>query len=142
MSATITLPLGGIVHEPSPAADDEVRRQVWTLLSGLYPPARPVERRCEQRFAFPHLIYLTPADTGCVDVHESVVVIGKCLSEHGLGFFHQHPIAHRYVIASLEAHDGRWFAFLVDLRWCRFTHHGWYDSGGRLLQVVPSPLCG
>jgi hypothetical protein len=29
---------------------------------------------------------------------------------------------------------------LVDLKWCRFTRHGWYESGGRFLQIVPSPL--
>lgn len=140
MAATITLPCAGIGHDPAHAPDEEVRRHVWMLLSGLYPPARTLERRSEQRFAFPHLLYLTPTDDHLGAVNESVVVIGKHLSERGLGFFHQLPLPHRHMIASLEARDGRWLAFLVDIHWCRFTQHGWYDSGGRLLQVVTSPL--
>jgi len=28
----------------------------------------------------------------------------------------------------------------VDLAWCRFNRHGWYDNGGRFTAVVPSPL--
>ena len=40
------------------------------------------------------------------------------------------------MIASLETPGGDWIGFLIDISWCRFTQHGWYDSGGRLLQVV------
>jgi hypothetical protein len=57
-----------------------------------------------------------------------------------MGFYHAKPIAHRRVVASLERpHDG-WCAFLLDLRWCRFTRQRWYESGGRFLEAVNSPL--
>ena len=44
------------------------------------------------------------------------------------------------LIASLESGSGQWFGFLIDVSWCRFTRHGWYESGGRFLQCAPSPL--
>jgi hypothetical protein len=121
------------------ADDDEIRAQVWGLLSTLYPKITLVERRCETRYPFPFLIYLTPADDADAPGGESIVVVGKHVSERGLGFYHPKPLPHRRVIASLERpHDG-WYAFLLDLRWCRFTRQGWYESGGRFLEAVSPP---
>jgi hypothetical protein len=121
-------------------ATDEIRGQVWGLLSTLYPKVAVVERRRETRYPFPFLIYLTPVDDNGVSCGENIVVVGKHISERGLGFFHAKPLPHRRVIASLERpHDG-WYAFLMDLGWCRFTRQGWYESGGRFLEAVTSPL--
>jgi len=120
--------------------DDVVRRQVWGLMSSLYPKPEILERRQESRYPFPYLIHLTPvADDGITPQGESVVVVGKHLSERGLGFFHPKPLPYRRMIASLEC-NGHWVGFIIDLRWCRFTKQGWYESGGRLLQSVPSPI--
>jgi len=127
--------------EVSLPADEQVRRQVWGILAGLCPRGHNPERRSVQRFPYPHLLYLTPV-TG--ENHtpdgESIVVVGKHLSERGLGFFYQQPLPHRRMIASLEGPEQRWMGFLVDITWCRFTQHGWYDSGGRFLQAMPSPI--
>ena len=68
------------------------------------------------------------------------VVVGKDLSEHGISFYHPEVIPHRRMIASLDMGRGRWLGVLVDLRWCRFTKAGWYESGGRFLQLVQSPV--
>jgi hypothetical protein len=119
--------------------DEQVRRQVWGLLAGLYPTGSLPERRIDQRFPYPYLIYLTPVQNG-KPLADSVVVAGKHLSERGLGFYHQRPLPYRHMIASLQGHDARWLGFLIDITWCRFTQHGWYDSGGRFLQSVPSPV--
>jgi hypothetical protein len=121
--------------------DEHVRRQVWGILAGLCPRGHNPERRTVQRFPFPHLLYLTPTvgDSG-TPTGDSIVVVGKHLSERGLGFFYQQPLVHRRMIASLEGPEQRWLGFLVDITWCRFTQHGWYDSGGRFLAAVPSPL--
>jgi len=121
--------------------DEMVRRQVWGLLAGLYPTGKPIERRAEQRFAYPHLLYLTAVgEDGLSPLAESVSVVGKHLSERGLGFYHKQPLPYRRMIASLERHDGRWLGFVVDITWCRFTEYGWYDSGGRFLQAAPAPV--
>jgi hypothetical protein len=124
--------------------DPAIRTGVQSLLASYYPDGLVVERRRERRFPYPHLVYLTPlTDDGSAPDGESIVVIGKHLSEGGLGFFHQRPLACRQAIVSLERADGHWFGLVIDLTWCRFTRHGWYESGGRFLRAVPasfSPL--
>lgn len=126
-------------HAPA-APDEEVRAQVAGLLSSLFPSGRLPERRREQRYPFPHLVHLTPvAEDGVTPQGEPIVVVGKHLSERGLGFFHPQPLEHRRVIASLGTTSG-WIAFLIDLTWCRFTKQGWYESGGRFLRAVLSPM--
>jgi hypothetical protein len=130
----------GLLAEINLHSEDDVRAQVWGLLSAVYPRHEIIERRRETRFPFPYLIHLTPvADDGITPQGESIVVVGKHLSERGLGFYHPKPLAYRRMIASLE-YEGQWFSFLIDLRWCRFTQHGWYESGGRFLEAVPSPI--
>jgi hypothetical protein len=116
---------------------DEVLTQVWGLLSSLYPVNGPMERRRETRYPFPHLIHLTPVgDDGTTPCGDSIVVVGK----RGVGFYHEAPLPYRRMIASLESGGGHWFGFLVDLSWCRFTRQKWYESGGRFLEAVTSPL--
>ena len=121
--------------------EDEVRKQVWGLLSRVYQPAQASERRADQRYPLSQLVYLTPVGPdGFSHAGEPLIVVGKHVSERGLGFFHQQPLPHRRMIDSMELDRGDWVAFLIDLRWCRFTRHNWYESGGRLLQAVPSPV--
>ncbi|NQT40636.1 MAG: hypothetical protein HQ581_24295 [Planctomycetes bacterium] len=119
----------------------EIQSQVWGLVSSLHPHATGMERRRDQRYPFPYLIHLTPVgDDGITPEGEAIVVVGKHLSQRGLGVYHPTPLAHRRVIASLQVENGEWFAFLVDVSWCRFTKKGWYESGGRFLQAVASPM--
>jgi hypothetical protein len=120
---------------------DAIRAQVAELLRSLYPQLGVVERRKYHRYPYPQIVHLTPIDEageGLPD--ETTTVVCKHLSERGLGFFHQQPLAHRRVIASLESPHMRWLAFVLDVGWCRFTRHSWYESGGRFLQTVTSPL--
>jgi hypothetical protein len=121
--------------------DESIRRQVWSLLAGLYPHQRQVERRATQRFAFPQLLYLTPTRAdGRTPSERTMVVVGKTLSEGGIGFFHQEPLVERRVIVSLSTHELKLVGFLLDVTWCRFTTQCWYESGGRFLEVVESPV--
>lgn len=120
--------------------EDEVRKQVWGLMAAVYPKKEILEKRQENRYPFPYLIHLTPvAEDGLTPQGESIAVVGKHLSERGLGFYHPKPLPYRRMIASLEC-NGHWLGFIIDLKWCRFTKQGWYESGGRLLQAVPSPI--
>ena len=129
--------------EPNLPSDDPMRRQVWGILASLNRQGKNHERRVDQRYPYPHLIYLTPlGEDDLTPVGDSIVVVGKNLSEQGLGFFYHQPIPYRRVIASLEIQSGQWVGFLTDITWCRFTQHGWYDNGGRFLQAVPSPVPG
>ena len=121
--------------------NDEIRTQVWGMLTTLYPRNDLIERRRDNRYPFPCLIHLTPVgDDGVTPEGTTIVVVGKHLSENGLGFFHQFPLPQRRMIASVECKNGHWLGFLMDISWCRFTRGGWYESGGRLLQTVLSPM--
>ena len=122
--------------EPGEAS---VRSQVWRVLSAMYPQVQRPERRSEERYPYPRLVYLAPvAEDGISPLGESLIVAGKHLSEHGLGFFHPAPLTHRRVIATLERVDDEWLSFLLDVRWCRFSRLGWYESGGRFLRLLPN----
>jgi hypothetical protein len=119
--------------------EEDIRRQVMSLMSALYTEQEIMEKRHENRLPFPYLIHLTPvAEDGITPHGKSIAVVGKHLSNRGLGFYHPKPLPYRRMIASLE-YNGHWLGFLIDIRWCRFTKHGWYESGGRFLQSVPSP---
>ncbi len=140
MSTMFDIPSQALVLESETAVDEEIRSQVWGLLGSLYPSGGVGERRGERRFPYPYRVQLTPVgDDDLTPVGEPLVVVGKHLSERGLGFYHPKPLAYRRVIASLETTNGSRLCFLLDLNWCRFTHHAWYESGGRFLRTVPSP---
>jgi hypothetical protein len=124
-----------------PSVDSELRARIHGILAAIYPHAVVIERRQETRYPYAHLLGLTPTDNdGATPSGESIIVVGKSLSEHGLSFYHPEPILHRRMIASLECGHGRWLGVLIDLSWCRFTKLRWYESGGRFIQVVASPL--
>jgi hypothetical protein len=126
-----------LLSESSFPADDDVQTQVWGLLNALYPQHDLTERRYENRYPFPYLVQLTPVDEdGVAPQGDTVVVVGKHLSERGLGFYHPQPLPHRRMVASLENGNGQSIRFLIDLSWCRFIKHGWYESGGRFLRLV------
>lgn len=141
MKPMVSEPQLDLLPEPGTHADQDVRTQVWALLSTLYPKGEVFERRRENRYPFPYLIHLTPVGRdGTMAQGETIVVVGKHISERGLGFYHPKPLPYRRMIVSLEAGNGHWLGFLVDLSWCRFTRQGWYESGGRFLESVASPL--
>ena len=121
--------------------DDRVRSRVWNLLAAMDPQRGRLERRADARYPYPYLVHLTPVQPcGRKLAGEAVVVVGRHLSEHGITFYHPKPLPFRRVIATLETANGARLAFLLNLTWCRFTRHGWYESGGRFLDAVDSPL--
>lgn len=143
MATVTTAPASGTIAGRGQIPDAEVAAGVRTLLANSFPSERMVERRRAHRYPYPHLVVLTPVmPDGSTQTGPPVVAAGKQISETGLGFFHPTPLPFRRVIASLEQAENQWVGFLLDLHWCRFTRYGWYESGGRFLQIVPSPLNG
>jgi hypothetical protein len=125
---------------PETVVCTDVRSHVWALLSSAQFQSRSAERRNSQRFPYPYLVTVTPVDHSGRPMSEAqFVVVGKNISEGGLSFYHQGPLANRQVIVSLDAADGRWMSFLVDLTWCRFKSQGWYESGGQFLKKTLTP---
>jgi len=121
-------------------SDPEIVARVASLLSKLFPSGRLMERRSHQRYPFPYLVRLTRVGAdGLSPTNQSIVVVGKHISEAGFGFYHGKPLSDRRMIASFETTADQWIALLLDIHWCRFTKEGWYESGGRFLRSVPCP---
>lgn len=118
-----------------------LRAGIHLVLAGAQPTRRQLERRREKRHPFPYPVYLTPVGRdNLTPVGQTIVVLGKHLSEHGFDFYHREPLPFRRAIVSFEPTRGSWIGVLLELSWCRFGRHGWYDNGGRFLTIVPSPL--
>lgn len=99
------------------------------------------QRRREQRHPYPYPVHLTPLDAQSEPlVDQTIAVVGRHLSSSGLDFYSRQPIEHRKVVASLASGDHCWVGLLLDLTWCRFSRHGWYENGGRFLRAIASPL--
>lgn len=103
----------------------------------MFQPGIPADRRLYDRIAIPALFRLSPLDPGQNEqISESIVVVGKNLSQRGIGFFHDRPIPYRRALMELDQPElGRWAAE-IDVQWCRFTQVGWYESGGRVVRVI------
>lgn len=107
------------------------------LLRGLAPE---MDRRHKDRVATPYLFLLVPLeDLGRgkpgPEIDQPLTVVGKDLSGRGIGFFHEQPLAYRYV--RLKVNDPQLGSFQIDVQLtrCRFTKLGWYESGGKILAV-------
>ena len=120
--------------------EDSIESTVGEALLAAKPTRAGRERRREPRHPYPHPIYLTPLETPRGKRDEPIVVIGKHLSPHGVDFYHREPLPFNRVICSLDGGQRGWIGLLLELTWCRFNRHGWYDNGGRFLAIVDSPL--
>ncbi|WP_425615145.1 hypothetical protein NA78x_005042 [Anatilimnocola sp. NA78] len=125
---------------PDEPRGDLISQQVQVALAGAQAD-RQIERRTETRHPYPYPIHMTPVDRdGHPLVDQTFVVVGKHVSNHGVDFYYAQPVEWSKVIASFNLPEGRWIGLLMELTWCRFSRHGWYDNGGRFVSVVPSPL--
>jgi hypothetical protein len=123
-------------RRPRTAAIDLARR-IADFLLRMHPPVMS-ERRQRDRAALPLVLRLTPLDElGQPIEAETMLVTGKDITTRGVGFFHERPVAFRRAHLSFDHPTAGRFHAEVDLRWCRFTQSGWYESGGRLLRLVP-----
>jgi hypothetical protein len=121
--------------------DDSISSIIQSALWAIEPAPRLIERRRESRYPYPYPIHLTPYGKDHEpEVDRTFVVIGKHLASHGIDFYCRQPIADRRVIVSLDCGPEGWTGLVLELGWCRFSRHGWYDNGGRFIAVVPSPL--
>jgi hypothetical protein len=121
----------------SPLIDnDTIKGQVEALLAQLHPGVI-VERRRQVRVAAPVLFRLTPLDEDRQLVSDqSIVVVGKNISQRGISFIHNRPLPYRRARLTLIQPGMGTFDAEMDISWCRFTRPGWYESGGRLLRAA------
>lgn len=124
--------------DPTATADDEnCREAVRQLIASLTPNRSRIERRATRRFPYPYLVQITPVDdAGIPQPDDGLVVVGKHLSESGIGFYHQDPLPFRRVSVALGTPHEEHVHLLMDLTWCRFIERGWYVSGGRFIDTL------
>ena len=80
---------------------------------------------------------MTPVDANGKETGETpFTVIGRHLSEQGLDFYSKDAVPHRYLVASIPVGEAQAIEIVLDLNWCRFGQHGWYENGGKFTQVV------
>jgi hypothetical protein len=126
-----------LLQEPNERhAKVSLKRAIRGLMTRLSPHVAR-DRREYVRHPLPALMELTPVDAETEEpLGSPVIVVGKSISEQGLGFFHQHAMPYRNAIVRVEAGPAGEMSFLVDLAWCRYTQFGWYESGGRFLRLI------
>jgi hypothetical protein len=111
-------------------------QQVEALLAQLT-PAVTQERRREERVAIPVLLRITPLDPDRQSLlEEATIVVGKNISRRGISFYHERPLLYRRAIIELAEKSLGSFSAEIDVKWCRFTRPGWYESGGRLIRLA------
>ncbi len=96
-----------------------------------------VNRRKTHRHQYPHPLVVTPVDeflNGHFD--KSFLVQGSNLSKGGLAFQHLQPIAHQNVALTFFHSLAEVFTAKANLKWCRFTRSGIYQSGGEFITPI------
>jgi hypothetical protein len=128
---TLAIDVGVAPHDRT-----ALTRQIEALIARLNPKIA-IERRSDERIAIPIVFRLTPLDLDRMPIEsEATTVVGKNLSRRGMSFFHERPLPHRRAVLALIQPGLGDFAAEIDVRWCRFTRPGWYESGGRLVRAA------
>lgn len=130
-------------NQPTETACTERRRNLqtcvaWLLESG--PTDRiPTEKRTHRRFPFRKPITVTPVNnhSGRPDRLKSFSAFGIDISSSGVCFLARQLVPVRKAVLSAEGPNGETATLLFEPRWVRFTRGGWYQTGGRLVQVLP-----
>jgi len=134
-------PQPDLFGEQTRGIDSEAWPQILEQLTAICPRKDQDERRRDNRYPFPCLMYLTPVgEDGSTPNGKSTLAAGKDLSEGGLGFYHPMPLPPGRMIVSLQMNDGHWLGFLVELSRSRPIPEGWYQSSGRFVEPAVSPM--
>jgi hypothetical protein len=111
---------------------DEIRSVVRLVVGNAQTGRRRNERRRERRYPFPYPISLTPLDSNNTPLmRDTIVVVGKTLSEMGMDFYYKEAVPYRRAIAWLPCGSNRVVGLVVELNWCRFNGNSWYENGGK-----------
>ena len=118
--------------------DGEIRELVSEIVESASLQTLPCDRRSDKRVAYPHLLTMVPIADGesIQPIGDPVDVVGKCLAERGLTFFHQQNLPFRRAIVAFDTRDYAAAHLILNISWSRFLRPGWYDSGGRFTHAL------
>lgn len=119
---------------------DAIGERVQTALLNASSPREVTERRRERRHPFPYPVAVLPVGANRrLQRDETFFVIGKHLSFGGLDFYHHQAVPHRHAVVTLPCGLAGPVALLIDLAWCRFGAHRWYENGGKFIHATRVP---
>jgi hypothetical protein len=97
-----------------------------------------MEKRANIRISFRRPFTVTPISnaTGRPDQLRSFPAFGIDISATGICFIARHLVPARKAVLSLEGPGGKLVGVLFEPRWVRFTRGGWYQTGGKLLELL------
>lgn len=98
----------------------------------------PVEKRVHRRFPYRKPISVTPINnaTGRPDSARCFPAFGIDISSTGICLLARQLVPARNAVLSLEGPGQKSVSLLFEPRWVRFTRGGWYQTGGKLLEVL------
>jgi hypothetical protein len=121
---------------------EEISRLVGSVVAE-WGDTDTVHLRQQHRTGFTDALVMTPFNSHAATPDgEPKLVTGRNLSLHGVSFAHDQPLPYRDVVLTFSLPGGEVESMMVRLTWCRFTRDGRYQSGGRLLRSVESPIGG
>jgi hypothetical protein len=119
----------------SEAEHESQQPTVQLVLGNAGATAHGIDRRRERRFPFPYPIRLQPVEmNGVTPAGDEIGVLGKHLTERGLDFYHREPLPCRRGLVTFDCASAGPVTLLIELTWCRFGQHGWYENGGRFVK--------
>ena len=126
-------------EEIGPGRWHEVRGCVAMLLEEACGVPVTVEKRASRRYPFRKPLMITPVQnaTGKLDRTKSFSAFGIDVSSSGICFLSRQLVSTRKAVVTCDATGDRQVSLLFEARWVRFTRGGWYQTGGRLLNVLP-----
>jgi hypothetical protein len=116
---------------------DQLSIQVQGLIDTAGTKPTQDERRLRARYPIPFTFRLTPlAEDGTLLSDDTTTVVGKDISLSGVGFSHDHAIACRRAIVSLNHPMVGRFVVEVEIIWTRPTPIGLFESGCRMIRTL------
>lgn len=132
----------GRVVQKVPKRWQDLHACVALLLESNTGSPFPIEKRVHRRYPFRKPLAVTPVSnsSGRPDTAKSFPAFGIDMSTTGVCFVARQLVPARRAVLSCEAKDNQTVSFLFEPRWVRFTRGGWYQTGGRLLEILEEPI--
>ena len=124
--------------EGEPQRWRELHRCVAALLEANCGIHISAEKRTHRRFPFHKPLTITPINdkNGRREPSNSFPAFGIDISSLGMGFLSRQLIPTQQAILTCNAAENAFVNMLFEPRWVRFTRGGWYQIGGRLVDVL------
>lgn len=126
-------------HDTATISAGDLRGAVARLLESERRMQVPHEKRESRRFVFRKGVVVTPIEdqSGRLSANLAFSGFGCDVSTTGFGFVARQLLPSRRAVVSFHVADAERLHILFDARWVRFTHGGWYQIGGRFIELVP-----